>query len=124
MRPAISAFTASTAFAAIAMFATAAPARADGRPGQAQATATIGAPVASAELDALRGGDMLVETTVLDQGEVDGNSADNVVSGLNSIDRGAFSNATGITTVIQNSGSNVLIQSGTAVNLQFVDPTP
>ncbi|HVI58316.1 MAG TPA: hypothetical protein VM619_05510 [Luteimonas sp.] len=123
MRPAISAFTAIAACAALAISATARAGGQEAPPGASQA-APIGAPVDSAALDALRGGDVLVETSVLDQGEVDGNSADNVVSGLNSIDGGAFSNATGITTVIQNSGSNVLIQSGTAVNLQFVDPTP
>ena len=51
-------------------------------------------------------------------------TATDVTSGLNSIDGGAFSHAAGITTVIQNSGSNVLVQNGTAVNLQFTGPTP
>ncbi len=57
-------------------------------------------------------------------GNVSGNTAAGIISGDNVIDGGAFANAAGINTVIQNSGSNVLIQNGTAVNVQFVDPTP
>lgn len=85
---------------------------------------TIGQPLDAGALDALRGGQSLVVTETRNGGEVNGNHADNVTSGLNSIDGGAFANAAGITTVIQNSGSNVLIQNGTAVNVQFVDPMP
>lgn len=97
--------------------------------GAAAPVARTAAPLGSVPLDAealeaLRGGEASVDTSVLDQGQVDGNSADGIVSGLNSIDGGAFGNAAGISTVIQNSGSNVLIQNGTAVNVQFVDPTP
>lgn len=84
----------------------------------------LGAPVDGADLDAMRGGEATVDASVLDQGTVDGNTATDVTSGLNSIDGGAFSHAAGITTVIQNSGSNVLVQNGTAVNLQFTGPTP
>lgn len=84
----------------------------------------IGQPLEADALDALRGGESLVVVRVGNDGEVDGNHAENVTSGLNAIDGGAFANASGITTVIQNSGSNVLIQNGTAVNVQFVDPMP
>lgn len=84
----------------------------------------IGQPLEADALDALRGGESVVVVRVGNDGEVDGNHAENVTSGLNAIDGGAFANASGITTVIQNSGSNVLIQNGTAVNVQFVDPTP
>lgn len=84
----------------------------------------LGRPLDAGALDALRGGESVVVVRVRDDGEVNGNHADNVASGLNSIDGGAFANASGITTVIQNSGSNVLIQNGTAVNVQFADPRP
>jgi hypothetical protein len=84
----------------------------------------IGQPLDDVALEALRGGESVVVVRVKDDGEVNGNHADNVTSGLNAIDGGAFANASGITTVIQNSGSNVLIQNGTAVNVQFSDPMP
>jgi hypothetical protein len=113
-------------FAGCAAFALAGDAFAfDGPPAQApQAEPGLGAPVDGADLEAMRGGEATVDASVLDQGTVDGNAATNVTSGLNSIDGGAFSHAAGITTVIQNSGSNVLVQNGTAVNLQFTGPTP
>lgn len=84
----------------------------------------LGPVVGSEALDRLRGGESLVQTRVDNVGLVEGNSADGVVSGANIIGDGAFSNASGISTVIQNSGSNVLIQNGNAVNVQFVDPMP
>jgi hypothetical protein len=93
--------------------------------GQAPAGRTpIGRPLDAGALEALRGGESLVVIETRNDGEVNGNHAENITSGLNSIDGNAFANAAGINTVIQNSGSNVLIQNGTAVNLQFVDPTP
>lgn len=74
-------------------------------------------------LDELRGGDGS-ESNVLIDGLVDGNNADNINSGDNQLGGGAFGQAAGINTVIQNTGSNVLIQSGTAVSVQFTSPTP
>lgn len=74
------------------------------------------------ELDQLRGGKSTVDNNVLLDGTVEGNTADHVVSGSNAITDGAFSNASGINTVIQNTGSNVLIQNGMVVNVQFVAP--
>jgi hypothetical protein len=102
------------------------PARADAdsTAPAAQPAPMIGQPLDAGALDALRGGESVVVVRVKNDGEVNGNHADNVTSGLNAIDGGAFANASGITTVIQNSGSNVLIQNGTAVNVQFVDPMP
>jgi hypothetical protein len=52
-------------------------------------------------------------------GTVGGNSAINVVTGANNITDGAFSNASGLPMVIQNSGANVLIQNATIVNVQI-----
>ncbi len=52
-------------------------------------------------------------------GTVGNNAATNVVTGANIITDGAFSNASGLPMVIQNSGANVLIQNATIVNLQM-----
>ena len=82
----------------------------------------IGTPVDAAALERLRGGESTVDNDVLIDGAVEGNTADHIVSGTNAISDGAFTNANGINTVIQNSGSNVLIQNGMVVNVQFVAP--
>ena len=79
----------------------------------------LGQAVAEEALSTLRGGDSQVTVEVDNQGTVDGNTASHVVAGDNRIDGGAFANAPGLTTVIQNSGSNVLIQNGAAVNVRF-----
>jgi hypothetical protein len=52
-------------------------------------------------------------------GTVSGNSAVNLTTGSNTIDAGSFANASGLPVVIQNSGSNVLIQNATVINLQL-----
>ena len=87
-------------------------------------TEGMGSPIDVARLDALRGGDGSVDNDVILQGTVTDNSADHVLSGPNAISDGAFANAAGINTAIQNTGSNVLIQNGMVVNIQFVAPTP
>ncbi len=103
--------------------ATLAPASDAGATTLAPVDANPWQPIAPAALDRLRGGDG-AESNVLIDGLVDGNTADHVVTGDNLLDGGAFGHASGINTVIQNSGSNVLIQSGTAVSVQFTGPTP
>jgi hypothetical protein len=52
-------------------------------------------------------------------GTVSNSTAVDIASGTNAVTGGAFTNAAGIPTVIQNSGSNVLIQNALIVNLQF-----
>ena len=47
------------------------------------------------------------------------NSASGTVSGGNVIDGNAFSDSSGLSTIIQNSGNNVLIQSATILNLKI-----
>jgi hypothetical protein len=86
--------------------------------------APLGDPVAGEVLEGLRGGERSTVVDVHNTGGVDGNRADGAVSGTNAIAGGAFGTSSGIVTVIQNSGANVLIQNGTSVNVQFVDPTP
>ncbi len=52
-------------------------------------------------------------------GAVSGNVASQLTTGSNSISSSAFSNASGIPIVIQNTGNNVLIQNSTILNLQL-----
>lgn len=79
----------------------------------------LGEAVHSDQLDAQRGGTDTVNNNMQIDGSVHGNVANNVVTGSNSIDAGSFANMSGIPTVIQNSGANVLIQNATIINLQF-----
>jgi hypothetical protein len=60
-----------------------------------------------------------VSNSIRPEALVERNTANNVVSGMNSITDGAFSNAGGLPIVIQNSGTNVLIQNATIVNIQL-----
>lgn len=89
----------------------------EGKPGD---QVRLGVPVVEmAKLGATRGGsagaEMVVHAVV--DGNVSGNQAVNVTSGQNVINGGAFAGVSGVPTVIQNSGSNVLIQTSTVVNV-------
>ena len=86
--------------------------------------ARFGAIVSPNALATLRGGDGSTDSRNNVNGRVSDNVADGVVSGDNTLGGGAFAGASGISTVIQNSGSNVLIQNATIVNVQFADPSP
>jgi hypothetical protein len=72
----------------------------------------------SGALDLYRAG-AEVRNGIRPDGLVTGNTANNVVAGMNSISEGAFANASGLPIVIQNSGANVLIQNATIVNIQL-----
>ncbi|MDO9270853.1 MAG: hypothetical protein Q7T96_17255 [Methylobacter sp.] len=48
------------------------------------------------------------------------NQANNNVNGANIIDGGSFTQASGFTSVIQNSGNNVIIQDSTIVNVTII----
>ena len=54
-------------------------------------------------------------------GTLNGNTAVDSVTGSNLISNGAFANASGLSTAIQNSGNNVLIQNSTIVNVVIED---
>lgn len=89
---------------------------------QSEITSVIpgfGAPMESSHLESYRGGFDLVKNDMKLMGTVANNSAEHVWSGNNVIADGAFSNATGFPMVVQNSGSNVLIQNATIVNVQM-----
>ncbi len=70
-------------------------------------------------LEAARGGFEVVQNDLQLRGMVAQNSASHIQSGNNVIADGAFSNASGLPMVVQNSGSNVLIQNATIVNVQY-----
>jgi hypothetical protein len=72
------------------------------------------------QLDAHRGGDALIGQNDL-TGRVANNTANRVETGSNSISQGSFASASGLPTVIQNSGANVLIQNATVLNVRFGD---
>ncbi len=79
-----------------------------------------GHPVPSAQLDAQRGGmdpgPVTINANMLNAKLFD-NSATGNVTGNNTVTGGAFAGASGLATVIQNSGNNVIIQNGTVLNL-------
>jgi hypothetical protein len=79
----------------------------------------FGMPVARNQLEAYRGGFDQVKNDMQLSGTVANNSAFNVMTGSNSIADGSFTNSSGFPMVIQNSGSNVLIQNATIINLQY-----
>lgn len=76
-------------------------------------------PIGDDRLAQLRGGTDTPWSDMKLNGTVGSNAATNVVTGANIITDGAFTNASGLPTVIQNSGANVLIQNATIVNVQF-----
>ncbi len=79
----------------------------------------FGIPFASARLDGYRGGFDVVKNDMQLTGAVTNNSAVDVLSGSNFIAGGSFANASGMPMVVQNSGSNVLIQNAMIINVQM-----
>lgn len=79
----------------------------------------LATPVQASSLESSRGGFDFVHNDTQLSGTVANNLATNIRTGANTISEGAFANASGFPVVIQNSGSNVLIQNATVVNVQF-----
>ena len=87
--------------------------------------AAFGAAVDPSALADLRGGEaQLVDNDILVNGRVEDAIADDVLTGSNSVAGGSFASASGISTVIQNTGANVLIQNAMIVNVKFADAGP
>ncbi|WP_260436195.1 hypothetical protein [Burkholderia sp. Bp9143] len=80
--------------------------------------AGFGVAMSADQLDAHRGGDALIGQNTLN-GTVSDNVANRVSTGSNSIADGSFANSSGLPTVIQNTGANVLIQNATVLNVHF-----
>ncbi|MGZ4977119.1 MAG: hypothetical protein ACXV8O_08210 [Methylobacter sp.] len=75
------------------------------------------------ELDNARGREGVDITTLNNmnvRAALSGNQANNNVNGYNIIDNGSLTQASGITSVIQNSGNNVIIQDSTIVNVTII----
>lgn len=73
----------------------------------------------SSSLEESRGAaDTFVLNDIKASGNVEHNVADHLTTGSNIITEGSFSGASGFSTVLQNSGNNVLIQNATIVNVQ------
>ena len=100
----------------------AAPAEPAAPTAAAQAGDEVGFGVAmnSGQLDEHRGGDVLVGQNNL-TGTVADNTAYKVSTGSNAITQGSFASSSGLPTVIQNTGANVLIQNATVLNVRFGD---
>jgi hypothetical protein len=64
-------------------------------------------------------GGTLVQNNQTITGTVTGDSASQVTTGNNSISGDSFAGASGLPSVIQNTGNNVLIQNGVIVNVQM-----
>lgn len=78
----------------------------------------FGVAMTTDQLDEHRGGDVLVGQNYL-TGAVANNSATRVETGSNTISEGSFASSSGLPTVIQNTGANVLIQNATVLNVRF-----
>ncbi|WP_244134881.1 hypothetical protein [Burkholderia sp. BCC0322] len=78
----------------------------------------FGVAMSADQLDARRGGDALIGQNYLN-GAVSDNVASRVSTGSNAIADGSFANSSGLPTVIQNTGANVLIQNATVLNVRF-----
>ena len=87
-------------------------------PGAVQ-VAGFGTPVTPDALESQRGGFEVVKNDMMLNGTVADNSASDIRTGANFVGQGSFINASGIPTVIQNSGANVLIQNATIINIQY-----
>jgi hypothetical protein len=86
----------------------------------------VGAPVSSDVLESLSGGqsmsidsiDMLINNMNLDADMKD-NLLYSATTGMNQVSNGAFANASGISTVVQNSGNQVIINNAFILNVQM-----
>jgi len=85
----------------------------------------FGSAVDPGALSDMRGGaEQVVDNDILVNGRVEDAIADDVLTGSNSVTAGSFANASGISTVIQNTGANVLIQNAMIVNVKFAGSGP
>lgn len=66
-----------------------------------------------------RGGEALRINWMDLRADLNDNVARDNVTGSNIVADGAFNNASGLATVIQNSGNNVVIQNATIINLEM-----
>ena len=87
---------------------------------ETQSLSSWGDPIPTAQLEAQRGGTDAGPVTInanFLNAKLNNNAAIDNVTGNNTINGNAFAGAAGLPIVIQNSGNNVIIQSGTVLNL-------
>lgn len=76
------------------------------------------------ELEQVRGMGGVVDVTTVSNANLEASLANNFavnnVNGFNIIDHGAFTEASGIVSVIQNTGNNVIIQDSTIINVTVI----
>ena len=105
-------------FATLGLYLTAAPVWSE--PEHAimpvRAASPFDTPVSDASLAQYRGGHIETNTNNLN-GQLYNNQAMANVTGSNFVTGSSFAGASGLSTVIQNSGNNVLIQNATILNL-------
>jgi hypothetical protein len=77
------------------------------------------APVLLDELDQIRGLGGVVDVTnnANLEAELNDNNVSDSVTGYNIIDQGSFSEASGVFSIIQNTGNNVIIQDSTIITV-------
>lgn len=93
--------------------------RADQPAGAAQQASALGPALPDTALAAHRGGYGLDINLNNLNAQLYSNKALNNVTGDNTVTQSAFSGASGLATVVQNSGNNVIIQNATILNLKL-----
>ena len=81
--------------------------------------AALGTPVSESALSQFRGARDITFNLQNTEGQLYNNQASHTFSGSNQVSDQAFSGMTGFSTVIQNTGNNVLIQNSTVVNVKM-----
>ena len=95
------------------------PALADDVSTPAMASSPMGDPVSDADLSGSRGGSALQISEMRLDSKLLNNQAIANVTGSNFVTHDAFAGASGLSTVVQNSGNNVIIQNATILNLSL-----
>lgn len=88
-------------------------------PQHISAATPLGAVVSDSKLADQRGGHELQMSIANLNATLGNNKAINTVTGSNYVTDNAFSSASGVSTVVQNSGNNVIIQNSTILNLKM-----
>lgn len=94
-------------------------ASADPPPTEVHQASFLGAPVSESALSQYRGARDITFNLQNTEGQLYNNNATHTFSGANQVSDQAFSGSNGFSTVIQNSGNNVLIQNSTIVNVKM-----
>lgn len=79
----------------------------------------LGSAVSAQVLAKHRGGHFFQIGEAQLSAQLQGNQASNNVTGMNIVTQQAFYGASGIPTIVQNSGNNVIIQNATILNVQM-----